>query len=295
LKTEKRAEAGRNGSQVTLVERFSILPRDEPEAVAVVRRALEREGVTIVEDAAVTQVRGSDGGVSLALEADAVGLRSVSGSHLLVAAGRAPSVEGLGLDDAGVEHDAKGIKVDRRMRTTNRRIFAIGDVAGGPQFTHVAGYHAGIVIRNVLFAMPARVDYRALPWVTYTDPELAHVGLTEAEARAAGEAVSALVEPFSGNDRAQAERRTEGLAKIVLGRRGRILGATLVGPHAGELIGMWGLAIGQKLKLSAVAGMIAPYPTLSEISKRVAGSHFTPTLYGARMRTVVRAIQRMVP
>ncbi len=186
----------------------------------------------------------------------------------------------------------------RGLRTTNRKIFAIGDVSGGPQFTHIAGYHAGIVIRNALFWLPAKVDYRALPWVTYTDPELAHVGLTEAQARAEGHSVSTLIEPLRTNDRAQTERETEGLAKIVIGSRGRILGATIVGPHAGELIGLWGLAIGQRMKLSAIAGMIAPYPTLSEISKKVSGQYFTKTLYSDRVKaagegdTVAAAVSR---
>jgi pyruvate/2-oxoglutarate dehydrogenase complex dihydrolipoamide dehydrogenase (E3) component len=168
-------------------------------------------------------------------------------------------------------------------------------VAGGPQFTHVAGYHAGIVIRNALFGLPAKTDYRALPWVTYADPELAHVGMTEAEARKAGEAVTVLTEALSHNDRARAERAPEGLIKIVLGGAGRVLGATIVAPRAGEMISLWGLAVQQRLKIGALAQMIAPYPTMSEIGKRAAGGFYTPSLFSARTRAVVGLLQRLLP
>ncbi len=285
----------RLGSAVTLVERFEILPRDEPEAVAIVREALRKEGVELFENAEVSSVARSDGNVVAAIRTDGGGVRQLSGTHILVSAGRMPDLDSLNLSAAGIDYGPTGIKVDGRLRTTNKKVFAIGDVCGGPQFTHIAGYQAGIVIRNALFSLPAKVNYNALPWVTYTDPELAHVGLTEAQARAEGYSVSILIEPLRANDRAQAERTTNGLAKIIVGARGRILGATLVAPHAGELIGIWGLAIGQRLKLSAIAAMIAPYPTLSEMSKKVAGQYFTPTLYGDRMRTVVRTIQRLLP
>jgi pyruvate/2-oxoglutarate dehydrogenase complex dihydrolipoamide dehydrogenase (E3) component len=193
---------------------------------------------------------------------------------------------------AGVEFTPKGIKVDARLRSTNSRIYAAGDVAGGLQFTHLAGYHAGIIIRNILFRLPAKAQPSAMPWVTYTDPELAHVGLNEAKARAEhGDAVSVVRAEFSGNDRAQAEAETDGFCKVVLGRGGKILGATIVGAHAGELILPWVLAISNGLKIGAMANVIAPYPTLSEISKRAAGSYYTPTLFSARTKAVVRFLR----
>ncbi len=139
------------------------------------------------------------------------------------------------------------------------------------------------------------MNYAAIPWVTYADPELAHAGLTEAEARKAGHQVEILQWSFAMNDRAQAERATEGLAKIVLGAKGRILGATIVGPRAGELIGTWGLAISAGLKIGAVASAIMPYPTLSEISKRAAGSYYTPKLFGPLTRRIVGVVQRFLP
>jgi pyruvate/2-oxoglutarate dehydrogenase complex dihydrolipoamide dehydrogenase (E3) component len=280
----------RLGSQVTVIEAFGILARDEPEAVEVVRAALLRDGVTLLEKVGVQEVRRDADGITVLLDGS-----SVRGSHVLVAAGRRPDVENLGLEAAGVAVSPKGVQVDARLRTSNRRIFAIGDVAGGPQFTHVAGYHAGIVIRNALFGLPAKVDYAALPWVTYADPELAHAGLTEADARKAGHAVQVLTWSFAMNDRAQAERATEGLAKIVLGAKGRILGATIVGPRAGELIGAWCLAISAGLKVGAVAGAMLPYPTLSEISKRAAGSYYTPKLFGPLTRRIVGFVQRILP
>ena len=167
-------------------------------------------------------------------------------------------------------------------------------MAGGLQFTHVAGYHAGIVIRNALFSLPARADKAVVPWVTYTDPEIAHVGLTEAEARKShGEGIKVLTWSFEENDRAQAEQETEGLVKVVVGANGRILGATIAGPHAGELLQPWVLAITQKLKIGAMANIIAPYPTLGEVNKRVAGSYYTPSLFSARTRRVVGWLQML--
>ncbi len=285
----------RLGARVSLVEMGTILARDEPEAVAVVRRALIADGVELHEKTGVKAVARNGEAIEVTVEDQSGMQRIISGSHILIAVGRKPTTQGLGLEAAGIKYGPKGIEVDARLRTSNSRVFAIGDVAGGPQFTHIAGYHAGIVIRNALFALPSKVDYKALPWVTYADPELAHVGLTEADARKAGHKVQILTWSFNENDRAQAEKRTEGLAKIVLGRKGRILGATIVGPHAGELISLWGLAIQNGLKISAIASMIVPYPTLSEVSKRAAGSYYTPTLFSDRTRRFVRLIQRVLP
>jgi pyruvate/2-oxoglutarate dehydrogenase complex dihydrolipoamide dehydrogenase (E3) component len=285
----------RLGSRVTIIEKLGILIRDEPEAVDVVRACLKREGVTVLERVGVSEVRRDADAVTVTLDGESEVGRSVVGSHVLVATGRRPNIEMLGLEAAGIGVTPKGITVDARLMTSNRKVFAIGDVAGGPQFTHVAGYHAGIVIRNALFGMPARVDYAALPWVTYADPELAHTGLTEADARKAGHEVEILTWSFAMNDRAQAERATDGLAKVVLGRKGRILGATIVGPRAGELIGAWGLAISANLRIGAVASAMLPYPTLSEVSKRAAGSYYTPKLFGPLTRRIVGIVQRILP
>jgi pyruvate/2-oxoglutarate dehydrogenase complex dihydrolipoamide dehydrogenase (E3) component len=282
----------RLGARVTLLELFTILPKDDPAAVEVVHRQLVAEGIDLREQVAVTGVEREGNGVAITLEQAGVQER-LTGSHLLVAAGRRANVEGLGLAAAGVEHSPKGIKVDARLRTTNRRIYAIGDVAGGLQFTHVAGYHAGIVIRNALFRLPAKVDTSAVPWVTYTEPELAQVGLSEAAATERGLEVEVLSWPFADNDRAQAERATAGFVKVLVGGRGRILGATIVGERAGELIQPWVLAISTGQRIGSMAQFVAPYPTLGEASKRAAGSHYTPKLFSERTRRIVRLLQRL--
>jgi pyruvate/2-oxoglutarate dehydrogenase complex dihydrolipoamide dehydrogenase (E3) component len=282
----------RLGARVTVLARSSILPKDDPAAVEVVRSRLVDEGVDVREHVQVTAVERAGNGIAVSFAEAGFGQR-VTASDLLVAAGRRPNVQDLGLEAAGIEYSARGITVDARLRTTNKRAFAIGDVAGGFQFTHVAAYHAGIVIRNALFRLPATVDYHAVPWVTYTEPELAQVGLGEHMAQGRGLEVKAWCWPFAENDRAQTERETGGFIKVVTDRRGRILGATIVGERAGELIHPWGLAISQNLKIGAMAQYIAPYPTLGEISKRVAGSYFTPALFSERTRKVVRLLQRL--
>ena len=276
----------RLGARVTVLDIGPLLPRDDPELVAFLAQRLTSEGIAAHPRVEITNIERDGEAIVLRL---ADGGR-ITGSHLLVAAGRRPSIEALDLPAAGIEASAKGIAVDARMRTTNRRAFVVGDVTGGPQFTHVANYHAGIVIRNALFRLPAKIDYRALPWVTYTDPELAQVGLTEVAARAAGVVVRVLQWPFVENDRAQTERDTEGLVKVVLQRNGRVLGASILGAAAGDLILPWALAISQKLKIGALANLIAPYPTRSEASKRAAGCYYTPTLFSSRTRRLVRLL-----
>jgi len=279
------------GAEVTVLEMASIMPHDDAELVDVIRTKLLKGGVRLREGVKVVRTAEAGKGVSVTIEGD--GREEIfEGSHLLVAAGRRPNLEGLGLEEAGIAYSAKGIEVDARLRTTNKKVFAIGDVAGGYQFTHVAGYHAGIVIRNALFRLPAKVDYSALPWVTYTAPELAHVGMTEEDAREAQGDITILRWPFAENDRAQAEDETDGLIKVITTKKGKILGASIVGPKAGELIQMWVLAIGQKMKIGAVAGMISPYPTLGEVGKRAAGSFFTPSLFSERTKKIVRFLLR---
>ena len=277
----------RLGATVDVVDRGTILPRDDPELIAVVRRRLLAEGVRLHEHA---QVAAVEAGPAMLLAA-APG--RLAGTHLLVATGRRPCIEGLGLEAAGIAHDANGIRVDARLRTTNARAFAIGDVIGGPRYTHAAGYQAGVVIRNALFRLPARASTRAMPHVTFTDPELAVVGLSEAEAGRQGLAHEVVRWPFADNDRARAERSTEGLIKVIAGRGGRVLGAAIVGARAGELLLPWVLAVERGLRLSAMAGAVVPYPTLSEVSKRVAGAYYAPRLFGARARSLVRLLAKL--
>ncbi len=280
------------GAKVTVLEAMKIMGPDDRELVAVVRARLEAEGIAIHEGAKVVSVKSAEGAISVSCESDGKNFE-VTGSHILVAAGRAPNLSSLDLDAAGIVHDRRGIEVDARLRTTNKRVFAIGDVAGKYQFTHIAGYHAGIVIKNALFRLPAKLNYDAVPWVTYTDPELANVGLSEAAARELhGDGVKVVTASFEENDRARTERRTDGFVKVVLGRKGRVLGAGMVGAHAGELIQPWILAISQKMKIGAVAQMIVPYPTRGEINKRAAGAYYTPSLFSDRTKKIVRLLAK---
>ena len=283
------AQAHRHlGAQVTVLEMFAIMSIDDQELVYVVRAQLSKDGITIREGVKVSSVAKSESGIVVTIENNGA-TEQIEGSHILVAAGRKPNVDGLDLEKAGVTYSSKGINVDARLRTSNKKIFAIGDVAGGYQFTHVAGYHAGIVIKNALFQLPAKVDYKAVPWVTYTAPELAQVGMTEEQARKEeGDDIRVLNWPFEENDRAQAERATAGLVKVVTAKNGKILGAGIVGAHAGELLQTWVLAVSQGLKIGAVANIIAPYPTLGEVNKRAAGSFYTPSLFSERTKKVVR-------
>lgn len=283
----------RLGAKVTVLEAFRALARDDAECAAIVVDQLRREGVDIRLPAKVVKVEKvvENGRTRLAIET-AQGSETVEGTHVLVAAGRKGNLDGLNLDAAGVKHKDGAIVVDRALRTTNKRVYAIGDAAGGLRFTHVANYHAGLVIRNALFRLPVKADKRLLPWVTFTDPELAHVGLTEEEARKAGRPICVLRWPFHENDRAQAERATRGHIKVVTGKRGDILGATIVGRHAGELITPWTLAIAQGLKIRAMAELVIPYPTFSEVGKRAATTYFTPRLASPLVRRAIKWLRR---
>jgi len=284
----------RLGSRVTMLARSRILSRDDSELVAVVRDRLTAEGVDLREGGRVEAVEGAAGAVRLRI-ADANGAtETLDGSHLLVATGRQPVTETLDLDAAGIADTARGITVDQGLRTTNRRVYAIGDVTGGPRFTHVAGYHGALVIKSALFRLPVKASATPIPHVTYTDPELAAVGLSEAEARAAhGDDIRVLRGPFADNDRARCERATEGLLKVITDRKGRILGAGVVGRHGGEGLAPWVLALHQRMKVGALATMVLPYPTRSEAAKRTAGSYFMPSLFSARARWLVRMLARL--
>ena len=278
----------RLGARVTVLEMFRALAKDDQTLAAMLKTSLAAEGITLREGIAIERIDKRENGISVTLRAGDQE-ETLTGSHLLVAAGRRPNVADLDLEKAGVDYSPKGIPVDARLRTSNKKIFAIGDVTGGLQFTHVAGYHAGIVIRNALLRIPAKASHANVPWVTYTDPELAHVGLTEEEARKRhGDAVTILRWKLEENDRARAERQTDGMAKASIGKGGRILGVSILASHAGELLQPWILAMNSGLKISALAGFIAPYPTLGEINKRLAGAYYTEKLFSPSMRRVVR-------
>ena len=281
----------RLGAKVTVLEAATPLAKDDPECAAIVLEQLVREGIVIRSGVKLTGVSHSDGKFQLVIETSQ-GEEKIEGSNLLIATGRRANVEGLELEAAGIKYEPRGIVVDRGLKTTNKKIYAIGDVAGGLQFTHVANYHAGIVIRNALFRLPAKASDDAIPWVTFTDPELAHIGLTEAQARERHKVIRVLRWPYHENDRAQAERETHGHIKVVTAKNGRILGATIVGAHAGELITTWTLALSRGLNIRAMTGIVVPYPTLSEIGKRAAITYFSPSLSNPRVRRLINFLRR---
>lgn len=282
----------RLGARVTVIDGAKALGRDNPEAVAIVLGSLRREGIEIIEEAQIECVGGRTG----ALEVQVKGGTIFTGTHLLVAVGRAPNLEKLDLAKAGVKFDRAGIKVDAGLRSSNKRVYAIGDVAGQGQFTHLAGYHAGVVIRSILFGLPAKARHDHIPHVTFTDPELAQIGMSEGEARKKyGAGVSVHKIGFDQIDRAQAEGRTDGFLTLVAAR-GRPVGVTVVGSQAGEVIAPYALALATNLKLSAIAGTILPYPTLTEIGKRAAGAYFSPRLFdNINVKRVVGLVQRWLP
>lgn len=285
----------RLGAAVTVLERDRILGRADTNAAALIRETLTTEGIVIRESVAVNAVQKVEAGISLTLEHPQSGQETLLASHLLVATGRIPDVEGLGLAAAGIAADSNGIRVDHRLRTSNSRVFALGDVTGGPYLTHRAGDQAGTVIRNALLALPASAPDLPVPEVIFTSPELAQLGLDETTARARHGDIRVLTAQFANNDRAITCHEDAGWIRVITTPRGRILGVTLVGPQAGELIAPWALAMRQNLPIRALAGLVLPYPTLGEISKRAAGQFYAPTLFGRGMQRLVGLIQRFVP
>jgi pyruvate/2-oxoglutarate dehydrogenase complex dihydrolipoamide dehydrogenase (E3) component len=277
----------RLGSAVTVLEAAAPLAKDEPECTAIVLDQLEREDVVIRSGVKVVRVKHASGSVAVTFEGSS-GEETAEGRYLLVATGRKPTTDGLDLEAAGIKYDRSGILVNKKLKTANRRVYAIGDVAAGQlQFTHAANYHAGVVIRNALFRLRVKVKNDVVPSVIYTEPELAQVGLTEAQARARKLKIRILRWPYHDNDRAQAERDTHGHIKVVTTTKGKIVGATIVGAQAGELIAMWTLAIAQGLNIRSLTGIVLPYPTLSEIGKRAAIDYFTPSLTSPWVRRII--------
>jgi len=275
----------RLGSAVTVIERAGqILVHEDRDMADAVMTRLVDEGVTVYLNAAVMGVRDlghtrevlyEDGdGFHHALEAEAI----------LVALGRSVNVEGLGLLNAGVDYSPRGIEVDARLRTSQKHIYAAGDVTGKYQFTHAAGYEGGIVVANAVLRLPSRTDYTWFPHATYCDPELASIGMNERAAERAGVEYKVLTEEFSANDRSLAEGCDTGLLKMLVDRREKVLGVQILGPHAGELISEWVAVLNGKVKLSTLAASIHPYPTLGEINKRVAGSLLAPKIFSESVR-----------
>lgn len=282
----------RLGSRVTVLDIANALGGEDPELAVILLTALNNEGIAIREGVRITRISGSQGSLKVEIDSSS-GREVIESSDILVAAGRKPNVSDLGLAAAGIPVTSAGIKVNAALRTRNRRVYAIGDAAGGPRSVHLAVDHADIVLRRTLFRARAKTTGRAVPRVTYTQPELAHVGLTEAEARARHGRIHVLRWPYHENDRAQAERLTEGHVKVITTRKGEILGATIVGAQAGEIIQMWSLALSQGLKIKAMTEWISPYPTFSEINKRAAFRYFATAPSNPFVRKIIALMAKL--
>ncbi len=279
----------RFGSEVFLfVTTAGVLPREDPDAAKIVQAALVRDGVKLIRHAKNLHLAPAAAGVSIRCEAEGPE-QTVLADRLLVAVGRAPNVEGLGLEAAGVAYDKKGVKVDDRLQTANPRIYACGDICSPYQFTHAADFMARIVIQNALFHGRKKASALVIPWSTYTSPELAHVGLSPKDAKAAGLAIDTYTQPLAKVDRAILDGEDEGFVRIHV-RQGtdEIVGATIVAAHAGDLIGELSLAMTKKIGLGSIAGAIHPYPTQAEAIRKVGDlysrTRLTPFVKGLFVR-----------
>lgn len=282
----------RLGSRVTVVEGLKALGKDDPELADVVLKKLTEEGLVIREGTKVERVEHRMGVVRVHV-AGPNGPDVIEGTHILVATGRKANVEGLNLEAAGIAYDRRGIKVAASLLTTNPKVYAIGDVAGGLQFTHVANYHAGVVLKRICFRLPAKAGTDHIPWVTFTEPELANVGLSEDEARKRHGSVNVYRWPYHENDRAQAERTTEGFVKVVTDKKDRIVGAAIVGEQAGELIQIWSLAVSKRMKIADMTQWVSPYPTLGEVNKRAALRYYASKAGSPLVRSVISFLSRL--
>jgi len=275
----------RLGTEVTIINRGNqILGKEDKDMADEAMNVMSSEGVVFHLNAAIEATR--DAGfekevVIKDMDGRTTGLRAES---ILVALGRHANVEGLGLENIGIEFNSGGIKVDSRLKTRHKHIYAAGDVTGAYQFTHAAGYEGGIVISNAIFHLPRKTDYTFFPWCTYTDPELASIGMNEKAARAAGIKYSLWTEAFKDNDRSLAEGERIGKIKMILDEKEKPLGVQILGPHAGELLGEWVAMLNGKVRLSTLASAVHPYPTLGEINKRVAGTFFSPKIFSEKIK-----------
>jgi pyruvate/2-oxoglutarate dehydrogenase complex dihydrolipoamide dehydrogenase (E3) component len=262
----------RLGTKVSVVDMApQILIREDGDMSATLHEVLLSEGVEFHLNS--IKIKSKDGKVS-----------SLRAETILVALGRGANVQELGLENTGVEFDLRGIKVNDRLRTSQKHIYAAGDVNGGYQFTHAAGYEGGIVISNAIFHLPRKVDYTFLPWCTYTDPPLGSIGMNEKRAKEAGINYQVWIEEFKDNDRSLAEGEQVGKIKMILNEKEKPIGVQILGPHAGDLLAEWVAILNGKVKLSTLAAAVHPYPTIGEINKKIAGSYFLPKIFSEKVQ-----------
>jgi pyruvate/2-oxoglutarate dehydrogenase complex dihydrolipoamide dehydrogenase (E3) component len=270
----------RLGTKVNVIQRSSqILSKEDKDMADTVMAQLSEEGVHFTLDSSIVKIMEKDGRKTVTYKNKDGEIKSVSAEALLVAMGRAPNINGLGLENIGLTFTPKGIEVDNRLRTNHKHIYAAGDITGKYQFTHAAGYEGGIVISNAIFHLPRKTDYTFLPWCTYTSPELASIGLNEKGAKSAGIKYSLWTEYFKDNDRSLAEGEETGKIKMLLDEKEKPIGVQILGPHGGDLLSEWVAVFNGKVKLSTLAGAVHPYPTLGEINKRVAGSFLSGKIF----------------
>ncbi len=275
----------RLGTEVSVVDMAAgILPKDDPDLSTEIMEILKDEGVRFYVNHTIEATADLGNQREVALKSQNGNTLSLKAETLLVALGRAANVEGLGLETIGIEHDRRGIKVDRRLRTNHQHIYAVGDVNGGFQFTHTAGYEGGIVISNAIFRLPRKTDYTYLPWCTYTDPPLGNIGINETMAKKAGIDYTVWAENFKSNDRSLAEGEKRGKIKMILNEKEKPIGVQILGPHAGDLLAEWVAVLNGKVKLATLAAAVHPYPTLGEINKRVAGNFFSPKIFSKKVQ-----------
>ncbi len=275
----------RLGTPVQVIQRSGqILSKEDKDMADIVMAAMAEEGVEFFLNSTVIDATEKTGMKEITIERSDGTHRVLSAETVLLAQGRRPNVEGLGLEAIDLVLDRRGITVDNRMRTNHSHIYAAGDVNGGFQFTHTAGYEGGIVVSNAVFHLPRKADYTWMPWCTYTDPELASIGMNEKAAAGAGLAYKVWTEEFSGNDRALAEGSETGRLKMLLNEKEKVIGVQIAGPRAGDLISEWAVILGGGVKLSTVAGIVHPYPTLAEINKRVAGSLLSEKIFSGTVK-----------
>jgi pyruvate/2-oxoglutarate dehydrogenase complex dihydrolipoamide dehydrogenase (E3) component len=253
-----------------------------------VKLRLEEEGVTFFLGATVRGVKDLGPEREVTIMSGNGTIEVLRAEQILVAVGREPNLSGLGLENAGVEYDGKGLKLDVRLRTTQKNIYGAGDVTGRYQFTHAAGYEGSVVVTNAILHLPRRTNYTFFPWCTYTDPELASIGMNENAAKEAGLKYSVWTEEFIMNDRGLAEGESLGRIKLVLDEKGKPLGVQILGLHAGDLISEWVAALNGGVNLSTIAGAVHPYPTLAEINKRVAGNYFSGRIFSDKVKKTLR-------
>jgi pyruvate/2-oxoglutarate dehydrogenase complex dihydrolipoamide dehydrogenase (E3) component len=275
----------RLGTRVTVVDMADqILPKEDRDMADGVMAALQAEGVAFHLNATALSTRDLGSQREVVIQARDGKEVALQAETLLVAVGRVPNTSGMGLEGIGVALERGGVGVDSRLRTSQKHIYAAGDVTGGYQFTHAAGYEGGIVVSNAVFHLPRKVDYTWLPWCTYTDPELASIGMNEKAALAAGITYTRWEEPFECNDRSLAEVERVGKIKMILDARDKPIGVQILGPHAGELINEWVAVLNGKVKLATLASAVHPYPTLGEISRKVTGSYFSPKVFSPTVK-----------